>query len=170
MRIIPYDRNAVLAYARTWAYSRNPAYYDFSAIGGDCTNFASQCLFAGCGVMNHTPELGWYYRSLNSRAPAWTGVEYFYRFLTANAVDNGVGDGVGPFAVEVGIDELQIGDFVQLGKATGDFYHTPIVVGFSGETTLVAAHSYDAFNRPLSSYSFDKIRCLHVLGARKNEY
>ena len=167
MRIIPYDRNAVLAYARTWAYSRNPAYYDFSAIGGDCTNFASQCLFAGCSAMNYTPELGWYYRALNDRAPAWTGVEYFYRFLTANADDNGVGNGEGPFAVEVGIDKVEIGDFVQLGRSTGDFYHTPIVVGFSGNTTLVAAHSYDAFNRPLTSYSFDRIRCLHVLGARR---
>jgi hypothetical protein len=120
--------------------------------------------------MNYTPELGWYYRSLNNRAPAWTGVEYFYRFLTANADGNGVGNGEGPFAVEVGIDEVEIGDFVQLGRSTGDFYHTPIVVGFSGNTTLVAAHSYDAFNRPLTSYSFDKIRCLHILGARRKRY
>ena len=170
MRIIPYDREAVVEYARKWAYSRNPEYYDFSAIGGDCTNFASQCLFAGCGVMNYTPDLGWYYRSAFDRAAAWTGVEYFYRFLTENAKGNGVGNGVGPLAIEVGIGELEIGDFVQLGRDTGDFYHTPVVVGFSGGNTLVAAHSYDAFNRPLTSYSFDRIRCLHVLGARRKTY
>lgn len=28
---------------------RSPAYYDFSRIGGDCTNFASQGLYAGAG-------------------------------------------------------------------------------------------------------------------------
>ena len=166
MRIIPYDRNAVLAYARTWAYSRNPAYYDFSAIGGDCTNFASQCLFAGCGVMNYTPELGWYYRSLNDRAPAWTGVEYFYRFLTANADGNGVGNGEGPFAVEVGIDKVEIGDFVQLGRAEDDFYHTLVIMEMSDTEITVAAHTNDAFLRPLSSYEYTLSRFLHIDGAR----
>ena len=57
----PYDRDAAVAYARRWALSRNPLYYDFEDIGGDCTNFASQCLFAGAGVMNFTPVTGWYY-------------------------------------------------------------------------------------------------------------
>ena len=167
MRIIPYDRIAVLTYAKRWAYSRNPNFYDFSAIGGDCTNFASQCLFAGCGVMNYTPDLGWYYLSLFDRAAAWTGVEYFYQFLLTNAQGDGVGNGDGPLAKEVGLSEIEIGDFIQLGRSTEDFYHTLTVVGFSGGATLVASHSYDSFNRPLSSYSFEKIRCLHVLGARR---
>ena len=46
----PYDRDAAVAYARRWALSRNPLYYDFEDIGGDCTNFASQYIFAG-GIM-----------------------------------------------------------------------------------------------------------------------
>ena len=54
-----YDRSAAVAYARKWAFGRNPEYYDFGGIGGDCTNFVSQCLYAGAGVMNFTPELGW---------------------------------------------------------------------------------------------------------------
>ena len=37
-----YDRERAVAYAHQWAYSRNPAYYDFSVLGGDCTNFISQ--------------------------------------------------------------------------------------------------------------------------------
>ena len=82
MVILEYDRARALAYAQKWAFSRNPQYYNFDWLGGDCTNFASQCLFAGTGVMNDTLELGWYYRSLNDRAAAWTGVEYFYKFLT----------------------------------------------------------------------------------------
>ena len=51
--ILPYDRGAAVHYAHRWAYDRNPAYYDFSELGGDCTNFASQCLYAGSGVMDH---------------------------------------------------------------------------------------------------------------------
>ena len=165
MNIIAYDRASAVAYAQKWAFSRNPDYYNFDLLGGDCTNFASQCLFAGCKVMNFTPDLGWYYRTLSDRAAAWTGVEFFYRFLMGN--ESGIGTGAGPFAKEVGIEALEIGDFVQLGRETGDFYHTPVVVGFRGGTPLVAAHTYDAYGRALSSYRFQKLRCLHILGARK---
>lgn len=160
MDILNYDRAAAVAYARKWAFGRNPKFYDFSKIGGDCTNFASQCIYAGAGVMNFTPTFGWYYKSVNDRTPSWTGVEYLYNFLTAN-------DGAGPFAEEVSLDKLEIGDVVQLGKATGDFYHSPVVVGFSRGQILIAAHSYDAYNRPLSSYSYEKVRGIHILGVRK---
>lgn len=165
MKILPYDRNAAVAYAKQWAFSRNPKYYDFTPVGGDCTNYASQCLFAGSGVMNYTPDIGWYYRSSDNRSAAWTGVEFFYRFLINNAKKE-IGSGAGPFAEEVPVERLEIGDFVQLGRETGDFYHTPVVVGFSRGVPLVAAHTYDAFAKPLSSYRFARLRCLHILGTR----
>ncbi len=157
-----YDRAAALAYAKKWAYGRNPAYYDFSRIGGDCTNFASQCLFAGAGVMNYTPVFGWFYRSAEDRTASWTGVEYLYNFLTTNTEE-------GPYAEVVPLEKLEIGDLVQLGRATGDFYHTPVVVGFKNGEILVAAHSYDAYNRLLSSYNAAQTRGLHILGVRKRK-
>lgn len=160
MAIVNYDRAAAAAYAKKWAFARNPAFYDFSKIGGDCTNFASQCVYAGAGVMNFTPVLGWYYRSANDRTPSWTGVEYLYNFLVNNQGD-------GPFAEEVSPDKLEIGDIVQLGRATGDFYHSPVVVGFDRGRILVAAHTYDAYNKPLNSYVFAKARGIHILGVRK---
>lgn len=110
--------------------------------------------------MNFTPTFGWYYKNLNDRSPSWTGVEYLYNFLVNN-------DGEGPFAEEVPLDKLEIGDVVQLGRATGDFYHTPVVVGFSGRRILVAAHSYDAFNKPLDTYRYERVRGIHILGVRK---
>ena len=166
MRIIEYDRAAAVAYARKWAFSRNPQYYNFNRLGGDCTNFASQCLFAGAPTQNFTPTFGWYYRSLENRAPAWTGVEFFYRFLIDNAKGDGVGDGEGPFAQEIDFSQLREGDFVQFGRMTGDFYHTPIIVGFANGVPLVAAHSNDAFNRPINTYQYVQIRCLRILGVR----
>ncbi|MBQ7924548.1 MAG: amidase domain-containing protein [Clostridia bacterium] len=169
MRIIEYNRDKAVAYARRWAFGRNPAYYDFSYIGGDCTNFASQCLYAGAPVMNFTPDIGWYYRSLGNRSAAWTGVEYFYRFLTENAATAGINGGEGPFAEEVSLADVRVGDFLQLGNAAGDFYHTPIIVGFSQGVPLVAAHTNDAFGRRLDSYAFQRVRCLHIIGARKQE-
>lgn len=157
-----YSREKAVAYARRWAFGRNPDYYDFSRLGGDCTNYASQVLFAGAGVMNFTPTYGWYYRSLNDRTPSWTGVEYLYNFLTSN-------EGEGPYAKEVPLEELEKGDLVQLGRATGDWYHTPVVVGFKDGEILVAAHSYDAYNRPLSTYPAAKFRGLHILGVREKK-
>ena len=150
MEIKQYDRQAAVEYAKKWAFRRNPAYYNFNNLGGDCTNFASQCVFAGSGVMNYTPVYGWYYVSANNRTASWTGVEYFYNFLTGN--NEGIGDG----------------DIIQLGRANGDFYHSPVVVGFSGGTPLIAAHSYDAYNRPLTSYRFERVRYIHILGVRAN--
>ena len=160
--ILPYDRRAAVAYAHRWAFGRNPAFYDYEALGGDCTNFASQCLYAGAGVMNFTPVYGWYYRDPNDKAPAWTGVEYFYNFLTRAQ------PGPGPFAAAAGLREMEPGDFVQLRFRHDVFGHTPVIVSTGSpptlDNTLVAAHSYDADNRPLSSYSFLEIRFLHVLG------
>ena len=40
-------------YANKWAFSRNPKYYNFDNIGGDCTSFVSQCILAGSNVMNY---------------------------------------------------------------------------------------------------------------------
>ena len=154
-----YNREAAVAYAKKWAYKRNPAYYDFSRIGGDCTNFASQCIFAGAGVMNFTPVTGWFYRSANDRTASWTGVEYLYNFLTQN-------QGIGPYAEEVPLSRIQIGDIVQLGRATGDFYHSPVVVGFSNGEILVAAHTYDVFGKKLSSYTFERSRGIHIVKVR----
>jgi len=115
--------------------------------------------------MNYTPTYGWYYIDANQKAPAWTGVEYFYNFMTREEVSPG------PFGIEVStLDQLLPGDFVQL-KFTGRevFGHTPIIVQIGRpatlENTLVAAHSYDADFRPLSTYTFDGIRLLHILGA-----
>ena len=159
---IHYDRASAAAYAHRWAYGRNPAYYDYEELGGDCTNFASQCLYAGTGIMNMTPTFGWYYRNANDKAPAWTGVEYFRNFLLRPEPTQG------PFAREVSLEELREGDFVQLRPEGAErFTHTPIVVraGTHPETVLVAAHSYDADYRPLSTYRYTELRCLHVLGA-----
>lgn len=158
MREIPYDRNAAVAYAYRWAFSRNPAFYNFDSIGGDCTNFASQCIYAGSKIMNYTPVTGWFYRSASDRTASWTGVEYLYNFLINNR-------SVGPFAHEVSQREALPGDIVQLGTSEGEFYHSPVITAVRPRI-LVAAHTYDALNKPLSSYNFGVARFLHIDGVR----
>lgn len=157
-----YDRKASVLYAHAWAYGRNPLFYDYEGIGGDCTNFASQCIFAGSGIMNFTPTFGWYYITANQKAPAWTGVMYLWNFLTRKRLS------VGPIGEECDLKELRPGDIVQLSFHGEEFQHSPVVVSVGDaptlENVLIAAHSYDADNRPLSTYEFQKIRCLHITG------
>ena len=74
--------------------------------------------------------------------------------------------GVGPFGREVGADEVEIGDAVQLAKEDGDFYHTLLVVGFDGEEILVAAQTNDAYGKPLSEYEYSIARFIKIDGVR----
>ncbi len=154
MLLIDYNRQDALDYAREWAFSRNPDFYNFDNLGGDCTNFVSQCIFAGAKQMNYTRDTGWYYISIQDRAAAWTGVTFLYNFLVSNT-------GLGPYATEVTADEITTGDVIQLGRDDGSFYHSLFVTATTPEI-LVAAHTNDAFNRPLDSYVYDKARFLHI--------
>jgi hypothetical protein len=143
--------------------ARNPKYYDYDSLGGDCTNFVSQCLYAGSGVMNYKPTFGWYYIGANNHSPSWTGVEYLYNFLTRKA-------GVGPVGEEVSKDEVQPGDISQFASTSARFSHTQMIVsvekGPGLDGIFVATHTYDSLDRALSSYQFLKIRFIHILGVR----
>lgn len=155
----PYLRERAVTYARKYAFGQNPIFGNFRGIGGNCTNFVSQSIYAGSCVMNYTPTFGWYYVSLDDRSPSWTGVDYFYNFITENT-------SVGPFGKEVSRNDIETGDVIQLGNNTDGFYHTLLVVGFDGEDVLVAAQTDDAYQRPLSTYTYDFSRFIKILGVR----
>ena len=164
---VPYDRMRAVEYAKTWALSRNPLFFDFTGQGGNCTNFVSQCIFAGCGVMNYTPTFGWYYRTPEDRAPAWTGVNELFRFLTGAPELIEENGGAGPYAEPITVPmQIDLGDVIQLANRNGEFYHTLIISGFIENDILVCAQSNDALDRPLSTYNYAGLRILHVLGAR----
>lgn len=155
-----YDRNRSLEYAKKWAYSRNPQYYNYDKIGGDCTNFASQCLFAGSKRMNYEKN-GWYYKDANNKSPSWTGVEYFYNFLINNKT-------VGPYGSTVNVQKLEECDFIQLSFDGVKFSHTLVVIKKQNITDeiLVATHTFDSYGRTLKSYKYQKIRYIHIEGVR----
>ena len=157
--IKPYDRDSAVKYAHKWAYGRNPAYYDFEKLGGDCTNFASQCIYAGSGVMNFTPVYGWYYINSYNRTASWTGVNYLYRFLVNNKEE-------GPFAEEVDIADVRPGDIAQLSFSNSNyFHHSPVIVEVTGtpamENILVAAHTFNTDYYRLADFEPAYVRFLH---------
>ncbi|HHU48988.1 MAG: amidase domain-containing protein [Caldicoprobacterales bacterium] len=163
--LMPYNREKAVEYADTWAMGRNPAYYDYSNLGGDCTNFISQCLYAGGGIMNYTRDLGWYYNNANDKAPAWTGVSYLYSFLTRKT------GGPGPIGQETDVSDVEIGDIIQLAfQESGRFSHSLIIVKCSHppdiNNILINTHSYDRRDYSLNKYFWSRIRFIKILGTR----
>lgn len=163
MKTQAYNRDKALEYAHQWALDRNSAYMDFSRYGGDCTNFISQCIYAGCNTMNPKPVYGWYYYDGYNRSASWTGVVYLYNFLIGN-------EGTGPFAKEIPLGDLVPGDIIQLSFNGMVFGHSLIVVekgkGDDPENIKIATHTDDRDYYPLSSYDYQKYRCLHIIGVR----
>ena len=164
MRELEYNRQKALKYAKKWAFSRNPKYYDFDPVGGDCTNFISQCIFAGSNTMNYTKNTGWYYINGNNKSPSLTGVEFLYKFLTNNK-------NVGPYGKEINQKEIELGDIVQLSFSGQKFEHTLMIVNiekyFSLAGIKIASHTYDSYNKSIAEYSFKKVRFIHIEGVRK---
>ena len=164
MKVIEYDRNKAIRYAKKWAYSRNKKYLDFENIGGDCTNFVSQCIYEGSKVMNYTKGLGWYYINGNNKSPSWTGVEFLYDFLINNK-------GVGPFGKKVEQKEIELGDIIQLSFDGKKFSHSLIVVRIEKNNSLdnirIATHSFNSYDKKVSDYIYEKIRFIHIEGVRK---
>lgn len=158
----PYNRDVAVTYADQWALKRNPRYYDFNNIGGDCTNYCSQAIFAGTGKMNYHPSNGWYYIDGNNKSPSWTGVNFFYQFLVNN-------NSAGPVAREVRMHEIQIGDIIQVSFVQENMFNHSLVVVETGkipnETNIkVDTHTDDQYHNSLTDYQWTKIRFLHVEG------
>lgn len=162
-----YQREKVYEYAKKWAYSRNPNYYNFDPVGGDCTSFASQCIYAGSKIMNYSPNKGWYYINGNQKSPSWSGVEFLYDFLIHN-------QSLGPFGIQLGEENkqaLQIGDIAQLSFDGKKYAHTLVITEIQKVEDLnkikIASHTFDSFNQPIGNYQFQKIRFIHIQGIRK---
>ena len=157
MKYKEYNRQDVVEYAKKWAYGRNPNYYNYDPVGGDCTNFISQCIYAGSNIMNYDKQNGWYYLNGNDKSPSWTGVEYLYKFLTTNR-------SVGPYGREVSLEEIDLGDIIQLSFNGTTFGHSLVVVNKDESGIYVAAHTFNTYNRKLLTYSYEKLRGIKIEG------
>ena len=156
-----YDRQKAVAYARKWALNKNPEFGYFGGIGGDCTNFISQCLFAGGGVMSYNYLKGWYFNSMSDRSPSWTSVAYLQSFLLRSYIAEG------PVAQIVKLQDLEEGDIIQLRQNKSHFNHSVIVSKVANQNIYVCAHSNDALDRRLESYSAFEVMPLKIIGIKK---
>ena len=154
-----YDRGKAVEYAKKWALSYNPAFYHFGGIGGDCTNYISQCLLAGGGIMNYDYINGWFYHDVARRSPSWTSVAYLQRYLLRSS-------GVGPVAEICDLSEVEAGDLIQLRQNDRDFNHTLFVSDVRGGDVFVCAHSNDAKDKRLGEYLYKELMALRIIGIK----
>lgn len=149
-----YDRYKAVEYALQWALNRNLSYLNYDNLGGDCTNYISQCLFAGVGEMNFR-GYGWYYIDGNNKSSSWTGVRFLYEFLINNKYE-------GPRGKIINREELEIGDIIQLSFREGVFGHSLIVTSLAEGKIRVCAHTIDSKNRLLETYDYQEIRYIKI--------
>jgi hypothetical protein len=155
-----YNRDGAIEYAHQWALERNPEYFDFSSqeYGGDCQNFVSQSIYeGGNALMYGSNTYGWYYISQYDYASAWTGVSYFFDFLTYPGY---LSWPAGPEGCEVIRDLAYEGDLIQYDWEDDDIWdHSVVIVDTRpvDENHMyhwVAGHTPDVDNYPYRFFDY----------------
>lgn len=157
-----YNASAAISYARR--YARDPNTNSYPYFGSDCTNFVSQCLYAGGMDMDGRPkQVGhentttkWYCELFGEwhgnyqyfdygYSTTWTVAGDFYtywsRYANAGRATN----------LRTVISNTSAGSVVQLeDPQTGILYHTIIITRNSGGVAEYCAHSRERLDENLN--------------------
>ncbi|GIP41088.1 hypothetical protein J31TS4_43680 [Paenibacillus sp. J31TS4] len=140
-----YNRTQVAAYADAHWNDPNPAFLHFEV---DCTNYVSQCVFAGGAPMNYTGrrERGWWYRGRSGAQELWS-----FSWAVANGLTQYLASSRSGLQAESvkSARQLTIGDVICYDwDGTGRFGHTTIVTAISADGyPLVNAHTNNSRHR-----------------------
>lgn len=144
-RYTVYDRAKARNYAEKWWNGASPDYLQFEV---DCTNFVSQCLFAGGAPMNYTGkrESGWWYQGKDGSRELWS-----FSWAVAHSLQAYLTSGKGGLRADA-VDSpqrLAIGDVICYDwEGDGRFQHNTIVTGFDAAgMPLVDAHTVNSHLR-----------------------
>ena len=162
-KINRYNLENAVNYPLQYALTKNPEFHNYNNQGGNCTNYISQCLFAGAPQMNFNRTNGWYYLSPWETSISWANVVPLCNFLTSNKAE-------GVFASESPLEMCEIGDVIQLKFYGNETYtHSLFITEIKSHTPsgiYICANTRDVKNIPLSSYRFEEFKLLHILGYR----
>ncbi len=141
----PYLREKAVQYAEQWWNESNPRFLSFEV---DCTNYVSQCLFAGGAPMNYTGrrESGWWYKGMVNGSEGWS-----YSWAVSNSMERLLTSsttGLRAVAVKHASD-LQLGDVIAYDwDGDGHYQHNTIVTAFDKNgMPLVNAHTNNSRHR-----------------------
>lgn len=120
-----YNREKAKNYALEYVLSPNPKYTNYETMGGNCTNFTSQCLYAGGIVQDKVGNYTWYYTS-KSKSASWKSANSFRTYYKNNI---GSATVKGLNAKTCFLAKTRLGDLVQIvnsNKAS----HTMFISGY----------------------------------------
>jgi hypothetical protein len=147
--IYTYNREAAVSYALQWWNNANPAYRNFG--NNDCTNFVSQCLYAGGWPMrgwNKWSLSHWFYYSGYYYSNTWTVADDFSKFLTIYSCRGRARS----LAYKPWDRYFKIGDIVQIDyNMDGKWDHTMIITKVTANEIYVTYHWASSPFVPLTS-------------------
>ena len=126
-----YRRDLVVAYADQWWNKGNPTYDEFDS---NCTNYVSQCIFAGDVPMIYTNrrDSGWWYKGREQGKEWWS-----YSWAVSKALASFLMKprNQGLRAIEKAYaDELELGDIIVYDwNGNTRYQHTTIVTAFDAK-------------------------------------
>lgn len=141
-----YNREKAVEYALTYGLNPNPNYHYFKIygnIGGDCTNFVSQCLVEGGIPQAKTGKAPWWYRDQTNWSISWVNAHSLYWCMLIREEQNLPG----LRGVEVSsVDHLTLGDIIFYEDLNGGIDHGGIITGFRDGLPTITQHSPELVN------------------------
>ena len=178
-----YNRQKAVDYAREWYDDRNNEFYSYSDLSGDCTNFTSQCLYAGGipmdsdwhsirtekNIFKRIFQKPWnwfknngYYEWDISRA--WQTVSAQYEYIKENYCGGKEIIITSPDEIEAAIANnlIQAGDLLYF-KAGTALHHSVIITQVTNNMIYYAGHTNSCFDKPLNEgMGTDSVVILHL--------
>lgn len=165
-KVSGYSASDAAAYAVKWGEDRNGIYPNYNLSGGDCTNFVSQCIYAGGFDMNgSSASVGtvestskWYCIYIKSTlgirqyavTTSWIRVSDFNAYLSSLVTKST------KTTLSSLISSCSAGDVVQLAdKTTGTPYHSIIINAKDSSTAYFCGHSSNRSNEDVKDYLDD---------------
>ncbi|NLN18344.1 MAG: hypothetical protein GX162_03575 [Firmicutes bacterium] len=153
-----YQRAAAVEYANTYCGSAwgcgndrryNQEYRDYTGLGGDCTNFASQVL--GDPNAGGLPKDSiWHYSGKGWKgagSQAWVKAEAFARYLSYSGIARRVARGKYPHVAEI-VSQLEPGDLIAY-EQKGRIVHFSVITAYDSKgVALVNSHTVDRYQVP----------------------
>lgn len=155
-----WDGVKAASYAKKYACTPN-ANYKYYTSGGDCTNFASQCVFAGNklkdsnggneprknGNIIETSTSWYYYGDAEKFVASTSWIRCSGRHAFANYWEK---YSIGTFSQLYNVRKnAKLGDVIQIVDPSGTIQHSVIVVEIKNGEIYCASHTSDYANKPL---------------------
>lgn len=167
-----YNREDAVNYSYMYVDDRNREYSDYSLLGGNCANYASQSIHEGGIPMDYIGSHQWKYfgdsvneeESQNGRSTSWVATYYFYEYAKNNS-----GHGMCS-EVDVNLFYAEGGDVIHVGyKDDINYSHTTLVSKVIKKDNkivdiLVNSNTTGLKDYPILGYIYQNKRLIKILG------